>query len=170
MYKLQIFYLNEVREGSCYCLHAGQGEQPFTSESDDTSTSYSYMPTASHTQATCNVTQHIQDNFVQHLHSTITNLQLQVTQLSHDIKEIRMDDASLRMEVDTVKATIARVQLPPQLHKTLVQRWHEAANEIIGAAHSRVAPINEYKCAHDGEKEGDIAEIFTSTEKALADL
>ena len=108
------------------------------------------MPTASQIQAIRNVTQHTQDDSIQHMYTTITNLQLQVTQLSRDITQLHTDNTLLRREVDTLRANIARLEGSPQLPISTLQRWHEEANSIIGAAHSRVAPTIEYKCAHDG--------------------
>ena len=57
----------------------------------------------------------------------------------------------LEAELESVKRTLADIRAaPPQPRQTAQKIWHQRANNIIGAEHSRCAPTHEYGCAHDG--------------------
>ena len=59
----------------------------------------------------------------------------------------------LEAELVNVKETIEEMQAtppPPTLPQTALKIWHQRANNIIGAEHSRCAPTRAYGCAHDG--------------------
>ena len=91
---------------------------------------------------------------------TAEQLHLLVQQLSHENSSLKRDVAELtrrcndlESEVNNVKLQLAQFTSAPRLldhHTTLRRGWHEQANDIIGASHSRASPTNEYKCAHAG--------------------
>ena len=57
----------------------------------------------------------------------------------------------LEAELENVKQTLANIRAtPPQPRQTAQKIWHQRANDIIGAEHSRCAPTHEYGCAHVG--------------------
>ena len=89
-------------------------------------------------------------------------------QLLSIIQQLRNENSSLRSQLDDVKdryahleeqlttlnTQLAQVLSAPRLrenHQRLRRGWHQQACNIIGAAHSRVAPTNTYKCVHSHE-------------------
>ena len=94
---------------------------------------------------------HIQQ--IQHLHTCITELQTENTTLHTRIHELNTRCTTLANELESVRADLAVVRAaqaaqPP--HRSIARGWHQRANAIIGAQHSRSAPSHAYKCAHDG--------------------
>ena len=87
---------------------------------------------------------------IQHLHTCIKQLQAENTALHTQIRDLNTRCTTLEDELRSVRAqlTEARAAQPPQ--RSIARGWHQQANNIIGAQHSRSAPSHAYKCAHDG--------------------
>ena len=89
---------------------------------------------------------------------TVAQLHLLVQQLSNDNVSLKDDVAELTRrcnrlssELSDVKSQLARITAAPRAHHMNVRRgWHEQANVIIGASHSRATPTHSYRCAHAG--------------------
>ena len=116
-------------------------------------------PTLAHTPAptpTCTQSSTLTHTAVptaEQLHLLVQQLSRENSSLKRDVAELTTRCNDLESEVNNVKLQLAQFASAPRLldhHTTLRRGWHEQANDIIGASHSRASPTNEYKCAHAG--------------------
>ena len=90
---------------------------------------------------------------VEQLHLLVQQLSRENSSLKREVAELTRRCNDLASEVDNVTLQLTQFTTAPRLldhHTTLRRGWHEQANDIIGASHSRASPTNEYKCAHAG--------------------
>ena len=88
---------------------------------------------------------------VEQLHLLVQQLSRENSSLKREVAELTRRCNDLESEVDNVTLQLAQFTTAPRLlahHTTLRRGWHEQANDIIGASHSRASPTHEYKCAH----------------------
>ena len=90
---------------------------------------------------------------VEQLHLLVQQLSRENSSLKREVAELIRRCNDLESEVDNVTLQLAQFTIAPHLldhHTTLRRGWHEQANDIIGASHSRASPTHKYKCAHAG--------------------
>ena len=85
---------------------------------------------------------------VQNLQKCIHQLQANNTALHTQIQKLNVQCATLQQELDSAQTQLAEIRASRSHQQTSVREWHQRANSIIGAEHSRVAPSYVYKCAH----------------------
>ena len=87
-----------------------------------------------------------------------------VGQLTQLIQELRKENHKLHQQVSilntrctkleaelgNVTKTIEEMRAAPPPPQTALKIWHQRANNIIGAEHSRCAPTHAYGCVHHG--------------------
>ena len=90
---------------------------------------------------------------VEQLHRSVQQLGKENASLKRQIAGLTLRCNNLVSELNDVKLQLAQFTTAPRLldhHTTLRRGWHEQANDIIGASHSRASPTREYGCAHAG--------------------
>ena len=90
----------------------------------------------------------MQHNQLQHLQTLVSRLQAENKTLHTRISNLSMQCTTLENELKSVKADLAALRASPPTEQTSLSRWHQRANNIIGAQHSRVAPTHAYQCVH----------------------
>ena len=86
--------------------------------------------------------------------SIIQRLRNENSSLRSQLNDVKDQYAYLEEQLRTLNLQLAQVLSAPRLrenHQRLRRGWHQQACDIIGAAHSRVAPTNTYKCVHSHE-------------------
>ena len=83
--------------------------------------------------------------------SIIQQLRNENSSLRSQLNDFKDQYANIEQRLSTLNLQLAQVLSAPHLrenHQRLRREWHQQACDIIGAAHSRVAPTNTYKCVH----------------------
>ena len=132
-------------------------QPPTPAHTDAPTPAHTQPPTPAHTDAPTPA--HTQPPTPPHTSApTVAQLHLLVQQLSNDnaswkdqVAELTRRCNRLSSELSDVKSQLARITAAPRAHHMNVRRgWHEQANVIIGASHSRATPTHSYRCAHAG--------------------
>ena len=86
--------------------------------------------------------------------SIIQQLRNENSSLRSQLNDVKDQYTNLEQQLSTLNLQVAQILSSPRLrenHQRLRRGWHQQACDIIGAAHSRVAPTNTYKCVHSHE-------------------
>ena len=122
---------------------------PTPARTDAPTPAHTDAPTPAHTHAL--TPPHTDAPTVAQLHLLVQQLSNDNVSLKDQVAELTRRCNGLSSELSDVKSQLAQLTAAPRVHHMNVRRgWHEQANAIIGASHSRATPTHAYRCAHAG--------------------